>query len=64
MEVNFNVKIKTGKRTAIRVRCYSTSVNTKTMEFKDSERKITDAKVSDWIEKLIKEGLSKYASGL
>jgi len=60
MTANFSLKVTSGKRTEIEVNCYPTSVNTKTFEFKDSKKTITDAKIAEWVNKALKEALEKF----
>jgi hypothetical protein len=60
MEINFNLKVKSGKRSPIEVRCYATSVNEKRLEFQGSNKTITETKISNWLEKALKEVLEKY----
>jgi hypothetical protein len=60
MTLNFNIKVKSGKRTPIEVSCYSTAVNKKQLEFQHTSKMISNSQIADWIEKALKEALNKY----
>ena len=60
MTHNFNVKIKTGKRTPIEVTVYYTAVNEKVLQFSHTEKEIPQGKVAEWISDVIEDGLKKY----
>jgi hypothetical protein len=62
-QINFNIKVITGKRTELEVVCTPMSTNEKILEFKDSDRKLSENKLASHIEKSIKETLQKYAVG-
>lgn len=62
MTHNFNVKIKTGKRTPIEVTVYYTAVNEKTLQFSHTEKELPQQKVADWISEIIEEGLKKFGT--
>ena len=64
MTVNFSLKVKSGKRLPIEVTCYPTGVNEKHLEFQNSNKKISDMKIAEWINKALKEVLEKYKNEL
>lgn len=61
MQININVKVKTGKKSEIEVSAYCTSVNEKILEFKGSSKKISSQKIARWIEEELKRVLKKYS---
>jgi hypothetical protein len=59
---NFNVKIKTGKRTPIEVGCYWTAVNNKTVELFNSDETTTVSAIAEFIQKSVEKALKERAA--
>jgi len=55
MELNFSVKIKSGKRTPPVVTVYSTAINTKSMWLPTGN--VTNKEIADWMERYIQAAL-------
>ena len=62
MTLNFNLKVISGKRTDVKVEIYSTAVNSKVLEFKNSKKTMTDRQLADAIDELLTKRLKAWAS--
>lgn len=62
MTLNFNLKVISGKRTDVKVEIYSTAVNSKVLEFKNSKKTMTDRQLADAIAELLTKRLKAWAS--
>jgi len=58
MEINFNVKVKGGKRTPIVVTVYGTSENEKVIEFANG-RHISETVIASWIKEELTRSLRR-----
>jgi hypothetical protein len=57
--INLNVKVKGGVRTPIEVDVLSTSVNPRTLKFKNGVE-ITERQIAKWIKKYLETKLKKW----
>lgn len=57
---NFNVKVTTGKKTALKVDAYSTAVNTKIINFEHTQNTISTGAMAHRIEKAIEAELKNW----
>ena len=62
MTLNFNLKVISGKRTDVKIEIYSTAVNSKVLEFKNSKKTMTDRQLADAIDELLTKRLKAWAS--
>ena len=62
MTLNFNLKVISGKRTDVKIEIYSTAVNSKVLEFKNSKKTMTDRQLADAIDELLTKRLNAWAS--
>lgn len=59
--LNFNVKVKAGKRTPAKVECYYTAVNEQTITLING-RQITNQQIAEWIADNLQEALERSES--
>jgi len=49
MEINFNIKVKGGKRTPVEVTVYGTAVNEKVIEFSNGKT-VSESQIAIWLQ--------------
>ena len=62
MNLNFNIKVKAGKRTPAQVTAYSTAVNKKIVTLVNGET-TSDEQIAKWLQKSLQSALDKLQGG-